>query len=209
MTKRKIVLLSPVIIIMVNIVTGYFFGNMLEKWAFIPVILIEWGLFLFLILRYATEDFIKKGLHSSGKNWGWNVLTVLLGLTPLPIFFKHKDLLTDWKIWLPWIVLALVNPWLEEFYWRGLLSDYTTKWNNWLSVGVTAFLFSINHLTFGVNSVIMRNPAVLISTFVFGIVWAITYKKTGSLRWIIFSHFLVDFLNLSAPSFLDLYTPGK
>lgn len=36
--------------------------------------------------------------------------------------------------------------------------------------------------------------------------WA--FVKTKSLRWTILSHFLVDFLNLSVPSFLDLYKAG-
>ncbi|WP_143309193.1 CPBP family intramembrane glutamic endopeptidase [Chitinophaga vietnamensis] len=209
MNKNKIVLLSPLIIIAVNIITGYLFGSLLAKWAFVPVILIEWALFLFFILKYSAAGAIKTWLQASSKNRGWNVVAVLIGLTPLPIFLQHKELLTDWQIFLPWILLALINPWLEEFYWRGLLCDHTASRNKWLSVFATAALFALNHLTFGINSTLMRNPAVLVSTFILGIVWAVTYKKTGSLRWVICAHFLVDFLNLSAPSFLDLYIPGR
>jgi hypothetical protein len=42
-----------------------------------------------------------------------------------------------------------------------------------------------------------------------GIIWGLDFKKTNSLRWIIFAHFLVDFFNLSASSFLDLYEKGN
>ncbi|MPS71944.1 MAG: CPBP family intramembrane metalloprotease [Chryseobacterium sp.] len=72
----------------------------------------------------------------------------------------------------------------------------------------TSIVFSTNHAVFGINSNLFKGYEVVISTFVMGIIWAITYKKTNSLRWVILSHFLVDFLSLSAPSFLDLFKPG-
>ncbi|MBD3903325.1 CPBP family intramembrane metalloprotease [Chryseobacterium sp. C-2] len=106
---------------------------------------------------------------------------------------------------MPWILIALINPWMEEFYWRGLLTDHTKKWNGLFSILFSSILFSLNHLVFGIHSELFRGYEVLLSTFVMGMVWAITYKKTNSLRWVILSHFLVDFLNLSVPSFLDLY----
>jgi hypothetical protein len=42
-----------------------------------------------------------------------------------------------------------------------------------------------------------------------GLVWSIAFKKTKSLKWLIFGHFLVDFFSLSAPAFLDLFETGK
>ena len=44
-------------------------------------------------------------------------------------FFIHYKAFTHWTIWLPWISLALFNPWIEEFYYRGFLLDNTTKQN--------------------------------------------------------------------------------
>ena len=203
---KTIILLSPILIIIVNILTAVVFGKIIGKWAFIPLILIEWIIFIFFINKYGEKDASRKWLLRSNKNWGWNILTVLIGVLPIPIFLKYHHLLYDWTIWLPWIVLALINPWLEEFYWRGLLSDVTKKWNTLLSILFTSTLFSINHVVFGINSDLFRGYEVILSTFIMGIVWATTYKKTNSLRWVILSHFLVDFLNLSAPAFLDLFS---
>lgn len=129
-----------------------------------------------------------------------------MGIIPLPIFLMNNGLFKSLEIWLPWILLALINPWIEEFYWRGLLSDYTKEWNSWISVIFMSLLFAGNHAGFGVNSELLRGIEILISTFVMGVIWAVVYKKTNSLRWIVFAHFLVDFFSLSAPSFLDLYT---
>lgn len=206
--SAKAVILSPFLIIAVNLIVAIIFGRLFEKWAFIPLILIEWFLFMFFVIKYGGITAIKNWLKKSNKNWGWNIASLMIGLIPLPIFLKYNNLLNDWMIWLPWILLALINPWIEEFYWRGLLADFTKKWNAALSILFTSFVFSINHAVFGINSELFRGYEVVISTFIMGMVWAITYKKTNSLRWVIFSHFLVDFLNLSAPAFLDLFKPG-
>jgi len=126
----------------------------------------------------------------------------------LPLFIFHSDTLADWPIWLPWIILALINPWIEEFYWRGLLLDFTKSWSNWTSVLYTGSLFAINHAAFGINSELNNGFEIIVSTLIMGIVWGFVYKKTKSLRWTIFAHFLVDFLGLSAAAFLDLWEKG-
>lgn len=206
--SKNIVIISPFIIMVINIIIAIVFGKLIGKWAFIPLILIEWILFMFFVLRYGKDNSIRNWLKKSNKNWGWNIATLIIGLIPIPFFLKYYYLLDDWTIFLPWILLALINPWIEEFYWRGLLSNFTKKWNTALSILFTSIVFSANHAVFGINSELFRGYEVIISTFVMGIVWAITYKKTNSLRWVILSHFLVDFLNLSAPAFLDLFKPG-
>lgn len=209
LTKEKIVLTSPFLIIAINFGIAFLFGSFIGKWAFIPVILIEWSLFLFFILRYAKKETRRKWLQKSNSSVGWNILALITGLLPLPLFLMHYETLTVWKVWLPWIILALINPWLEEFYWRGLLLEYTKKWSDWTAILFTSFVFAINHAVFGVNSELNSGITVIITTFVMGIIWALVYKKTDSLRWIIIAHFLVDLFNLSAASFLDLYEKGN
>jgi uncharacterized protein len=205
-TKRKIVIGSPFIIILINYAIAIVFGNIVGKWTFIPIILVEWCLFMFFVLRFGGTVSIKNWLKKPSGNVGWKVLALLSGIIPLPIFLMHFGLLNSWEIWLPWILLALINPWIEEFYWRGLLSDYTKEWNAWIAVIFSSLLFAGNHAVFGVNSELLRGFETVISTFVMGVIWAVVYRKTNSLRWLILAHFLVDCFSLSAPSFLDLYT---
>ena len=204
-SKQTIVLLSPFLIILINFIVAIIAGKLLANWAFLPIILIEWCFFLFCIFKYGGKMAISKWLKKPSGSLVWILPTLVIGLVPLPLFLLHHETLSSWEIWLPWILLALINPFIEEFYWRGLLSDYSVKWPAWISVLFTSSLFALNHAAFGINSKLNSGPAVIISTFIMGVVWAITYKKTNSLRWIIFAHFLVDFLNLSVPSFLDLY----
>ncbi|UII26058.1 CPBP family intramembrane metalloprotease [Fulvivirga maritima] len=205
LTKKQVVLLSPFLIIAINFEGAFVFGSVIGKWAFIPIILIEWGVFLYFIFKYTASETRKAWLQKSKGAFGWNILALFIGLLPLPLFLMHFDTLAVWHVWLPWIVLALINPWLEEFYWRGLLFNYTKDWNKWMAIMFTSLVFALNHAVFGVNSELNRGLTVIISTFVMGVVWGLVFKKTESLRWIIIAHFLVDFFNLSAASFLDLY----
>lgn len=170
------------------------------------MILAGWILWLFFIIKYGGISSIKKWLGKPKAAFGWNVLAIFIGLLPLPLFLLHSETLSSWQIWVPWIILALVNPWIEEFYWRGLLMDYTEKWSKWLAVIFTSVLFAINHAAFGLNSELNSGFTIVVSTFAMGLLWAIVYHKTHSLRWVILAHFLVDFFNLSAASFLDLYS---
>jgi len=45
------------------------------------------------------------------------------------------------------------------------------------------------------------------SLVVMGAAWAVLYRKTGTLRWAVASHFMVDLFNLSVPVFQNLYIP--
>ncbi len=209
LTKKKIVLASPFFIITISFGVAFLFGSIVGKWAFIPIILIQWCLFMFFILRYTEKKTRKTWLQKSNSLFSWNILALFIGILPLPLFLMHYETLGIWKVWLPWILLALINPWIEEFYWRGLLFNYTKNWSNWSTIIFTSLVFALSHAVFGVNSELNSGLTVIISTFVMGIIWGLVYKKTDSLRWIILAHFLVDFFNLSAASFLDLYEKGN
>lgn len=207
-SNRNLVLASPFLIIAINFCVAFIAGHYIGKWAFVPIILIEWCLFLFFIIRYTTEGQRKLWISRPKGSIGWTIFALFIGLLPLPLFLFHYETLGAWQVFLPWIILAIVNPWLEEFYWRGLLLDYTEKWSAWKGILFTSLVFSLNHAVFGVNSELNSGFTVMISTFIMGVVWALVYKKTQSLRWAVVAHFMVDIFNLSAASFLDLYASG-
>ena len=207
--KKSIVIASPLLILLTNYVSAVSFGELVGKWAFIPLILIEWCMFTYFIIKYHQAACLKRWLGRPRKSAVLLVLVLVTGLIPLPVFIRYYHLLSTLQVWLPWIILAVINPWLEEFYWRGLLLDYTNRWNKPAAVLFSSILFAANHAVFGVNSQLLKGPEVMLSTLVMGIVWAVTYQRTGSLKWVIIAHFLVDFFSLSAPSFLDMYTANQ
>lgn len=205
MTNNLKAVISPFIIIAINVLVAIIAGEFIGKWAFVPIILIEWMLFIFCIKYFGSKGSLKTWTKPINRKWGWKILAISMGLLTLPLLLMHYDLLVHWQYFLPWLILALVNPFLEEFYWRGLLLDATSGWKPWQGILFSSSLFALNHAVFGINSVVNSGFTTIIVTFVMGIAWSLVYKKTGSLRWTILGHFLVDTFSVSSLAFLDLF----
>ena len=207
-TAKRLILLSPLGIIVVGHFTARLARAVLGPWAWVPMIFVVWAMFVFLIAWGGGQEAIRRWLRAPQGGWGWSTLAVVVGLIPIGVFIWNWKLFPSVWIVLLWLLFALINPPLEEGYWRGLLLDTTTSWPGWLAVLYSSFFFAINHpLTLGVYSIANRHPVVLLSTFVMGVVWAVTYRKTRSLRWVIFAHFLTDLFNLSVLAFMNIYLP--
>jgi membrane protease YdiL (CAAX protease family) len=206
--RRRLILLSPFAVIAIAHATARLTGSVLGVWAWIPLTLILWGMFALLIAWGGGRETIRQWSRIPQGAWGWSVLAIVVGLIPLPLFLLNWRLFDSVWLVLAWLIFALINAPLEEGYWRGLLLDKATGWPGWLSVLYSSFFFAINHpLTFGVFSIANRHPITAISTFIMGLAWAIAYRKTGSLRWTVIAHILVDLFNLSILAFLNLYIP--
>ncbi len=91
------------------------------------------------------------------------------GIIPT-VFFPRLSLLDELWIIVLWLLLSLINPWLEEGYWRGLL-DAADGWPGWLAVLYGAFWFGVSPpLIADVNGA--EGLPDFIGTFVVGVVWA-------------------------------------
>lgn len=206
--RKRLILLSPLAIIGLGYLIVNSTMDLFGIWIWIPMTLIVWGMFGFMIGWGGGKEAITRWLQASQGAWGWSVLAVVVGLIPLSVFIQGWNLFPSIWIVLAWLLFALINPFLEEGYWRGLLLDNTNNWPGWLGVLYSTFFFAINHpITIGVYSIANRHPAVLISTFIMGLAWAVVYRKTHSLRWTIFAHMLTDILNLSILAFLNIVVP--
>jgi hypothetical protein len=209
-SSKRLIMLSPFVVIAIGHLTIQVTGIWLGVWAWVPFILVFWAILSLLIVRYGGREAIKRWLSRSRGSWIWRLLAVAVGLIPLLIFLQNWHLLSPLWVWLPWLLFGLINPWFEEGYWRGLLLDAAEDFPAWAGVLYSSVMFAVSHpLMLGVYSIAHREPALLISTFVMGVCWAIIYRRTGSIRWTIFSHTLVDLLALSVAVFLNLYVPGK
>jgi hypothetical protein len=206
--RRTLILLSPIAVILVGTTVIRLAQGSLGVWAWLPWILVYWGFLFALIIFGGGTSAIKRWMAPPTGSWLWSALALLLGLPALTLFVTSSHLLKPIQVWVPWLVVALINPFLEEWYWRGLLLDTAKPWPSWLAIGATSILFSLNHLLgIGVTSLGGRHPMLLINTFVLGVIFGVIYKKTNSLRWLIVSHAVTDLLGLSVPVFLNLWIP--
>ncbi len=95
------------------------------------------------------------------------------------------------------LIFSCINPFFEEWYWRGVLSRLSYK--KWFVILYSAGLFAFSHYflwTYWFKHPMIIIPTV-ISTFLMGIAWMFYMKKGGNILYPILSHVVVDILNLS------------
>ncbi len=96
-----------------------------------------------------------------------------------------------------------MNPWLEEFYWRGLITK-TFEETPLLSYILSAVGFGLSHpLIFGINSPGVAGVPAFIGAFTIGSIWWICLRKTGSFRGCIITHFLIDVAGMAVYNLAD------
>ncbi len=208
MIKQRLILWSPVLIVLISTITIRVAAGYLGVWGWLPWIIIYWACIGGLVIWGGGKESIQRWLKPAEGNWLWSALAVLPGLSGITMFISSWRLLTPLYVLIPWVILGIINPVLEEGYWRGLLLDTAHGWRAWIRVVYPSLFFALNHLLgIGVTAIGARNPIFLINTFVLGVLFSIIYLKTKSLRWLIVGHALGDFLGLSIPVFLNLWIP--
>ncbi len=210
-SRATVFVLSPLLVIAVAQALALGLGPQLGKWVWAAIVLVYWVMLLVISLAWGGMRTIRGYLQPSTREWGWKVIAVVFGLVTLPLSFipYHKVIFSGFEIWFSSLILALINPWIEEIYWRGVLQEATGTWPKWLSIGYSSLLFTLFHTAFSWNSVMCRNPLFFSNVLVAGILFAVIAWRLRSLRWSIFSHFLVNVFGLSTPAFLDLMLTGK
>ena len=208
MRKRNLILLSPLAMLALSNASIRIAERFLGVWAWVPWIIIYWGFLFILVLYGGGTAAIRRWMAPPTGSWLWSALAILLALPALTMLLSSSALLRPVAIWVPWLIVGLVNPFAEEWYWRGLLLDTAKAWSNWLVIPLVSVFFSLNHLLgIGVTSVGGRSPMLLINAFVLGVVYSLIYTRTHSLRWIIVAHIITDLIGLSVPVFLNLWVP--
>ena len=205
--NRKFVLVSPLLVIAVGHFAARLFFHFFNVWAWVPLQLVYWSAMAFLIYRAGGFAPVVAA-YSRTSGWQWWLLGVGIGLIPLPVLLLHLNLLHMTFLAVCWVLIALVNPFLEESFWRCLLGEATAAWPLWLACLYSSAFFTLAHpLLWGVFSIGNRNWQVYLSLMVMGLAWSVTYRRTRSLRVPTFSHMLVDFGNMTVWVFLNLYVP--
>lgn len=87
--------------------------------------------------------------------------------------------------------------------------DATESWGAFFSVTYSAAWFALSHpLIWGVHSTAMRQWHVVLALLFVGIVWAVVYRRTRSLRWTVAGHMLANLLGMAVPVLLNVHNPA-
>lgn len=204
MTKQIILLFGPTLMIFLglpllhNVVITFslFYGWLL----FVPLLVIYWN----KKSEIHLEVPFSKKIIAIGVISGCICLTAIYGF--VYVFQSSvldvpelRQLLADWdfsgsKIILLILILAFINPILEEFYWREFMYKRLLQHiGHTLSILVTSIFYSLYHFI-----VVMEifsfpfNALAVIPVFLAGIMWGIFRLKLNSIAAPITSHCLAD-----------------
>jgi membrane protease YdiL (CAAX protease family) len=206
--RRVVAALSPIGLIALCRAAQYLAAPALGVWAWLPTMILFWAAIGALISWFGGSGSIERWLKPAQGAWAWRLVALAMGLLSLPGFLSHWTVVRPPTILFLWLAFSLLNPWFEEGYWRGLLLDATERWSGFFSVTWSAVWFAVSHpLIWGVQSVPMRQWVVVPVLTVIGIVWALAYRRSRSLRWSIAGHMCANLFGLAVPVLLNLYLP--
>lgn len=201
-------ILSPVVLIATCAIVQLAAGQVLGVWAWVPTMLVFWLVITAFLRAFSHRASPRSRFRPASGSFIWSLLAVVAGLLSLHGFLRHGSLLTDWHLITAWAVFALVNPWFEESYWRGLIMDSTASWGRALSLLYSSALFAASHpLIWGIHSLPLRKIEAVGALLVVGLIWGLAYQRTGTLRWCVVGHMLANLFGLAALTLLNLYDP--
>jgi|GEM_PF-4494238 len=187
--RWKIVVSVSFLLLAGHILAKQLGSNKQTAWIFVTAFYAIW-LIISMVLLLKGQD-IKK-MFSESKNWTWNLVFIPV-VTSIFIFIFLPNLrLLKWNYWLILnSIICLVNPFMEEIYWRGLVSKISNV--PLLSFLFSSITFAASHsLVFGVNSPGVAGLVGFAGAFFIGALFWICYYKTKSLRGCVLNHFLID-----------------
>lgn len=201
MSLRTRILISVIGLISIgHIVAKYAKADMDRAWIYVCLFYAGWifaSLFLLLRKRHVQELFasIKKG------QWG------LIGLPFVFVafyfvFIPNRELLKWDYLLLLHLIICLVNPFMEEMYWRGLAGKFSSRPLYCYLFSTIAFALS-HPLILGVNSPGVAGWIGFTGTFLVGSMLWLVFFKTRSLWLCVLIHFLIDFFGVAAYTLAD------
>ena len=205
--RPQVVLLSPILVVLVCQLAGRLFAPVFGNGSVYPWLLVYWAVTGILIYWGAGPAAIRRWAGKPRGSWLWSALALIFIPVTWSIFRDGGHVLQRGWLWLPWLLFAPINALFEEGYWRGLLLDAGRRWPGWAVLLYTSLFFALNHLSLGAFAVFYRGWFPLISPIAAGVLYGLVYWKTGSLRWIVVSHTLVNWFSLGILVLMNAYVP--
>ena len=187
--RLKIIVSLFLLLLIGHLLAIFVSENKQTAWAYVAGFYAVW--LIFSIIFLVKFQHLKK-MFSPSKKWQWNLLFIPVIILVIVFIFIPNIQLLKWDYWLSLnIFICLVNPFIEEVYWRGLISKLSDS--PIYSLLISSLGFAASHtLLFGVNSPGVSGLIGFAGTFIIGALFWLCYFKTKSLRGCVLNHFLVD-----------------
>ncbi|NLM19891.1 MAG: CPBP family intramembrane metalloprotease [Clostridiaceae bacterium] len=198
--------IAPAAIILLGFLVALTANTFIGAWAFIPLALVYWLSIICVVKpdRVSFSELVKKPEGSIL----WQLLPYFPALFTLVAFVWGLQMITITPLLTALsVVFILVNPVMEELFWRGWLLSHL-PWKQVANITYSTLMFTLSHyFMWGVFSITIRSSMMLLPLVIMGTLWSIAFLKSGSLRHCIIAHAAVDTFNLSVWVFLNFYIP--
>ena len=202
-TNAKIVL-SSLLIITIAFIMAAVATSIIGAWAFIPLSIVYWAC-IFSVVR-PSKDKLVNIFTTPTENSKFALLAFVPVLFCIVSFVWGIRYINGLLLITLWVLFAVFNSVAEELFWRGYLLD-NLSWNPALKILLSTLLFSLSHMAWGVFSITIRSPVMIMTLLIMGITWGYVYHKTKVLKWCIIAHFIVNIMILTVWVFLNIYIP--
>lgn len=136
------------------------------------------------IKTFLTYIAITLALMWVGNIIGLIITTLLSATIPVDITNPVEELLSSTNIWINLLLISIIGPVFEEFFFRKLLIDRTIKYGAKLSILLSALMFGLFH----------GNLNQFFYAFLMGGFLAYVYIKTGRLIYPILLHMIINLM---------------
>jgi membrane protease YdiL (CAAX protease family) len=194
--NKKLLLVISVIALLVagHFLAKYFHDRKNIAWVITAVFYAFW---LGFSIYYFSDRKEIAGLFRKPEKNPWAFLPLLLVIPVFVFVFIPNRFLLRPDLWLLVnLVVCLVNPFLEEIFWRGIVGSISSK--PLISFAFSTTMFAASHpLIFGVNSPGASGWIGFFATFIAGAAFWLSFHKTKSLRAAVLAHFLIDLAGMA------------
>ncbi len=205
---NRFILISPFALIVIGQLVARMADSHLGTLAWAYLVVGYWISLAMIIFIGGGKKAIIRWMHPSQGGPLWPFLAIAFSvISTIWMVIPNWHFFTQVEILIPTLIFGLVNPCLEEGYWRGLLIDSAVGWPSWLAILYSSILFAINHLFIMIVVPAGRNPAVWGYQLIVGLLLGVVFIKTKSLRWPIASHAVINFLSMTIAMFMNVYVP--
>ena len=192
----QVVLINVTSLANIDIFSNY---NILTIFTAVCNYLLPLPIIIYLMKRIESESIEKHSLSiktflkyfavTLTLMWAGNiiglVITILLGgLTQTSISNPVQDMINSTNIWLNLLLISIIGPVFEEFFFRKLLVDRTIKYGARVSIILSAVIFGFFH----------GNLNQFFYAFFIGGFFAYVYIKTGNIIYPILLHIAVNLM---------------
>jgi membrane protease YdiL (CAAX protease family) len=195
--NKWLLLASPVLIVGFLRLIAMVLYPIKSNWVWVPFVLLYWLIIFILIKIYTPHLTIREVLNKPAGSWGWALVALVVGISGISFCLNNLEYYRIPEYVTAGIILALINPFFEETYWRKLMLDNFS--NKPVMVIYNSVIFGLLHLfSFSIISTPNQEFLIFPITAVLGLIYSLVYLKTGSLRYVIISHFIMDIFGFSA-----------